>query len=220
MELGIISGGDLETSVWILHHDANPCPSLGLYPTALDFILELFCLYFSFLWCLSLFLFYFLFFTDVNSFSLYSWTIGKKLPLDANNPAHGSLLRVNSPSHGIFSFTCVFLIHLLIFLSFVFLKVINQRFSGVTKKWLLRILPMAAVNLSFSFRTPSVTHLHGIRLRSQTQSLLFLHYSLSSLFSNSSCLLLKFFMMHPMSCLAVTFMTPKINSNNHEIPIL
>ena len=27
MELGIISGGDLETSVWILHHDANPCPS-------------------------------------------------------------------------------------------------------------------------------------------------------------------------------------------------
>ena len=30
--------------------------------------------------------------------------IGKKLPLDANNPAHGSLLRVNSPSHGIFSF--------------------------------------------------------------------------------------------------------------------
>ena len=95
-------------------------------------------------------------------------------------------------------------------------KVINQRFSGVTKKWLLRILPMAAVNLSFSFRTPSVTHLHGIRLRSQTQSLLFLHYSLSSLFSNSSCLLLKFFMMHPMSCLAVTFMTPKINSNNHS----
>ena len=159
-------------------------------------------------------------YTSVNSFSLYSWTIGKKLPLDANNPAHGSLLRVNSPSHGIFSFTCVFLIHLLIFLSFVFLKVINQRFSGVTKKWLLRILPMAAVNLSFSFRTPSVTHLHGIRLRSQTQSLLFLHYSLSSLFSNSSCLLLKFFMMHPMSCLAVTFMTPKINSNNHEIPIL
>jgi hypothetical protein len=31
------------------------------------------------------------------------WTIGKKLPLDANNPAHGSLLRVNSPSHGIFA---------------------------------------------------------------------------------------------------------------------
>ena len=33
-----------------------------------------------------------------------AWTIGKKLPQDAINPAHGSLLRVNSPSHGIFSF--------------------------------------------------------------------------------------------------------------------
>ena len=31
------------------------------------------------------------------------WTIGKKLPQDAINPAHGSLLRVNSPSHKIFS---------------------------------------------------------------------------------------------------------------------
>jgi hypothetical protein len=31
------------------------------------------------------------------------WTIGKKLPQDAINPAHGSLLRVNSPSHFIFS---------------------------------------------------------------------------------------------------------------------
>ena len=30
-------------------------------------------------------------------------TIGYKLPQDAINPAHGSLLRVNSPSHGIFS---------------------------------------------------------------------------------------------------------------------
>ena len=32
-------------------------------------------------------------------------TIEKKLPLDAINPAHESFLRVNSPSHGIFSFT-------------------------------------------------------------------------------------------------------------------
>ena len=32
-------------------------------------------------------------------------TIEKKLPLDAINPAHGSILRVNSPSHGIFSFS-------------------------------------------------------------------------------------------------------------------
>ena len=31
-------------------------------------------------------------------------TIEKKLPLDAINPAHESFLRVNSPSHGIFSF--------------------------------------------------------------------------------------------------------------------
>ena len=31
-----------------------------------------------------------------------AWTIGKKLPQDAINPAHGSLLRVNSPSHFIF----------------------------------------------------------------------------------------------------------------------
>ena len=29
-------------------------------------------------------------------------TIGQKLPLDAINPAHGSLLRLNSPSTGIF----------------------------------------------------------------------------------------------------------------------
>ena len=34
-----------------------------------------------------------------------AWTIGKKLPQDAINPAHGSLLRVNSPSHFIFSLT-------------------------------------------------------------------------------------------------------------------
>ena len=33
-------------------------------------------------------------------------TIGKKLPQDAINPAHRSLLMVNSPSHGIFS-SCV-----------------------------------------------------------------------------------------------------------------
>ena len=32
-----------------------------------------------------------------------SGTIGEKLPLDAINPAHRSLLRLNSPSHGIFS---------------------------------------------------------------------------------------------------------------------
>ena len=48
--------------------------------------------------------------------------------------------------------------------------------------FIMRILPMAAVNLSFSFRTPSVTHLHGIRLRSQTQSLLFLLLSLFLIF--------------------------------------
>ena len=30
-------------------------------------------------------------------------SIGNKLPQDALNPAHGSLLRVNSPSHEIFS---------------------------------------------------------------------------------------------------------------------
>jgi len=30
-------------------------------------------------------------------------SIRNKLPQDALNPAHGSLLRVNSPSHGIFS---------------------------------------------------------------------------------------------------------------------
>ena len=39
----------------------------------------------------------------LSSFTVDSGTIGEKLPLDAINPAHRSLLRLNSPSHGIFS---------------------------------------------------------------------------------------------------------------------
>ena len=36
-------------------------------------------------------------------------TIGQKLPQDAINPAHGSLQRTDSPSHGIFSFSYLLL---------------------------------------------------------------------------------------------------------------
>jgi len=40
---------------------------------------------------------------DADEKNLGTQTIGKKLPQDAINPAHRSLLMVNSPSHGIFS---------------------------------------------------------------------------------------------------------------------
>ena len=48
------------------------------------------------------------YYLPVDSFGKSLWmkdsgTIGEKLPLDAINPAHRSLLRLNSPSHGIFS---------------------------------------------------------------------------------------------------------------------
>ena len=54
----------------------------------------------------------------------------------------------------------------LLFIFFLFLFLAMRHFLGFCiYSW---ILPMAAVNLSFSFRTPSVTHLHGA-LRAQTK---------------------------------------------------
>ena len=113
-----------------------------------------------------------------------SGTIGEKLPLDAINPAHRSLLRLNSPSHGIFS----------LFLNNGLFPTVITFINCGSNLWQQE----AIVNETDV--GPALESYCNVRLGR----------GMHVLDVESNCLLS--FKLHPMSCTAVTFMAQQINS--------